>query len=200
MARDPIPTRTATRADAAAVAGVLARAFVADPVMAYLFPDAASRVQRLQRFYDLIVRAEADPADWTIAGDDAAATIWRPPGKGSVPTATMLRLAWPMLRAFGSGLPRALRLQALLDVHHPAEPHWYLAFAGCVPEQQGRGFGGAAIRAKLAAVDAARLPAGLETATETNLGLYGALGFRVTGRFDFAPGQPMWTMWREAVR
>ena len=59
---------------------------------------------------------------------------------------------------------------------------------------------GAAIRAKLAAVDAARLPAGLETATETTLGLYGALGFRVTGRFDFAPGQPMWTMWREAVR
>ncbi len=199
MERAPIPVRIATGSDRAIVAATLARAFIADPIMAYVFPDAASRALRLQRFYDLIVRAEADPGQWTIAGEGAAATIWRPPGKGAVPTATMLRLAWPMLRTFGTALPRALRLQALVDANHPVVPHWYLAFAGCTPESQGRGFGGAAIRAKLVQVDAERLPASLETATERNLGLYGALGFRVTGTYDYAPGRTMWTMWREAA-
>lgn len=199
MQRAAIPVRAATPADAAVIAATLARAFIQDPVLGYLFPDAASRPRKLFQFFTLIVRAETRPADTLIAGDGAAAAIWRAPGEWRTPVSAMLRLAIPMLTTFGSGLMRALRLQSLIEAHHPAAPHWYLAFAGCDPPRHGRGFGGAAIRARLAQCDAAGLPAALETANEANLAIYAALGFVVSGTYDAAPGLRFWSMWREPV-
>ncbi len=199
--RSAIAVRAATPADRATVADVLARAFVADPALGHVFPDVASRPRRLRKFFDLIVRSEADPGHWRIAGDargDAAATIWRPPGQWRTPPATMLRLALPMIATFGTALPRALRLQGKLEANHPAAPHWYLEFAGCTPDRHGHGFGGAAIRAKLAEADAEGVPAALETANPANLAIYTALGFRVTGTFAAAPALTFWTMWRDA--
>ncbi len=202
-ARPPITVRAATVADRAVVATILARAFVADPALGFIFPDVTSRPRRLRAFFDLVVRSEADASDWCIAGDgavpgDAAAvTIWRRPGAWKTPPSAMLRLIVPMLTTFGTALPRALRLQALLEANHPTAPHWYLEFAGCVPERHGRGFGGAAIRARLAETDSAGVPTALETANPANLPLYGALGFRVTGDFAVTPDLHFWSMWRD---
>ncbi len=200
-ARSPIAVRPATAADAPAVIDILARAFVADPVMRHLFPDDARRPARLRRFFDLVHRAETDPADTLIAGDatDAAVTVWRKPGSWRTPPAVMLRHAWAMAAIFGLALPRALRVQSLLERHHPTAPHWYLEFAGCVPERHGRGFGGAAIRARLVTADAAGTPTALETANEGNIAIYAALGYRVTGDFAVVPGLRFWTMWRDVV-
>lgn len=206
MQRPAIPVRAASRADAPSVAATLARAFIADPALSHIFPDAADRPRRLRRFFDLVVRAEPDLANSRIAydgaadpaGNAAAVTIWRPPGEWQTPASAMLRLAIPMLRTFGFALPRALRLQGLLERHHPTAPHWYLEFAGCDPALHGRGYGGAAIRAKLADCDVAGLPAALETANSANLAIYEALGFVVTGTFDVTPTLRFWSMWREA--
>ena len=109
----------------------------------------------------------------------------------------MLRNAVPLLRAFGTALPRALDLQNRLEAHHPGAPHWYLAFVGCDPARQVQGLGGAAIKARLARCDADAMPAALETATEGNLAIYRALGFEVTGTFDVPGGPRFWMMWRE---
>lgn len=196
MPRAAIPVRPATAADGDAVAAILARAFVADPVMRHLFPADARRPAKLAQFFDLVRRAETDPADTLIAGDSAV-SVWRKPGAWRTPPSAMLRLAWPMLATFGLGLPRALRVQSLLEANHPAPPHWYLEFAGCVPEAHGRGFGGAAIRARLAQTDAAAVPTALETANPGNLPIYAALGYRVTGTFDVTPDLRFWTMWRD---
>lgn len=197
--RPPIAVRAATHADASAIVDTLARAFIADPALAYIFPDESSRPRKLRRFFGMIVRAEPDPGNTRIAGEDAAVTVWRAPGQWKTPTSAMLRLALPMLRTFGTGLPRTLRLQGLLERHHPVAPHWYLEFAGCDPAQRGKGFGGAAIRAKLTDCDAAGLPAALETANPVNLPIYNALGFAVTGTFDVSPTLRFWSMWREPV-
>ena len=196
MQRSLIVVRPATRADMPTAAAVLARAFVADPVMRHIFPDDARRPAKLRQFFDLVRRAEGDPADTLIAGD-AAVTVWRKPGEWRTPVSAMLRLAWPMLTTFGMALPRALRVQGLLEKHHPTAPHWYLEFAGCLPEQQGRGFGGAAIRARLRETDAAGVATALETANPDNVALYGALGYRVTGTCDVTPDLRFWSMWRE---
>ena len=193
--RPPVAVRPAIAADAPQVAAILARAFGADPVMRHLFPDETTRPERLRRFFALVGRVERDPADTLIAAD-AAVTVWRKPGEWRTPVAAMLRLAWPMLATFGSGLPRALRVQSLLEKHHPATPHWYLEFAGCDPARHGRGYGGAAIRARLRETDAAGLPVALETANPDNLPIYRALGFAVTGTFDVTPTLRFWSMWR----
>ena len=197
MQRPAIPVRPATAADGPLVASILARAFIADPVMRHLFPADDRRPAKLAQFFDLVRRAETDPGDTTIAGGDAAVAVWRKPGEWRTPLGTMLRLVPPMLATFGLALPRALRVQALLEQHHPRPSHWYLEFAGCVPDRHGRGYGGAAIRARLAATDAAGVPTALETANEANLAIYGALGFRVTGTFDVTPALRFWTMWRD---
>ncbi len=199
--RPPITVRPAAAADRAAVSGVLAHAFVADPALAYVFPDASRRADRLAHFFDLITATEADPAltDLALGPDGApvAAAIWRAPGTWKTPASTMFAHAWPMLRTFGTALPRALALQAALEAHHPATPHWYLEFAGCVPTLHGRGYGGAAIRARLAHCDAGGHAAALETAKESNLALYRSLGFEVTDSFTVPRGPMFWSMWRE---
>jgi GNAT superfamily N-acetyltransferase len=196
-----ISVRAATAADREATAEVLARAFIDDPAMAYLFRDSAVRAARLARFFAMIVRVDATTDDWSLALDAAgrpvAATLWRPPGAWQTPVTAMLRLLPQLLTTFGTALPRALALQSLLESHHPPAPHWYLQFAGCVPAAQGRGYGGAAIRARLAQCDAQGLPAALETATPGNLGLYQSLGFAITGSHVVKDGPTFWNMWRD---
>ena len=199
--RPPIAVRSATEADRGATAGVLARAFINDPAMAYLFPDASGRADRLARFFAMMASVDADTDGWSLALDDAgapvAAAVWRPPGEWQTPVTAMLRFLPQLIATFGTGLVRALALQSRLDAHHPHVPHWYLQFAGCVPAAQGKGYGGAAIRARLALCDARGLPAALETATHSNIGLYQSLGFVVTGSHDVPKGPTFWNMWRE---
>lgn len=197
MERASIVVRSATTADHSAVAATLARAFAADPALSYIFPEPDSRPVKLRRFFELMLRSEADPALTDIAGDNAAAAVWRAPGQWRTTRLTMLRLALPMLAAFGRSLPRALRVQALLEAHHPAQPHWYLELLGCDPLLQGKGYGGAATRARLQRCDDDQIPAALETATASNVPLYAALGFAVTGQFDVPGGPRFWSLWRE---
>lgn len=194
------PVRAATAADRLIVAEILARAFADDPAMSWIFPDAALRHRRLRRFFALITVIDADPADWDLSldadGTPVAVAMWRPPGRWQTPMAAMIGAVPGLLATFGLALPRALGLQSALEVHHPEARHWYLQYAGCRPDQQGRGHGGAAIRARLAQGDADSLPAALETATESNVGLYQSLGFRVTDTFRHRDGPQFWGMWR----
>ena len=199
MQRPSIAVRPATMVDGPVTAKILACAFIDDPVMCYIFADVAQRPNKLMQFFDLVRSTEDDPADTLVAGSDAAVTVWRKPGKWRTPRTSMLRHAWPMLTTFGTALPRALRVQSLLDRHHPAAPHWYLEFAGCLPERQGQGFAGAAIRARLHDTDLAGVPTALETANPANLPIYGGLGYVVTGTFSVTPDLQFWSMWRPAA-
>ena len=198
--RPVIAVRDATEADRAATADVLARAFIDDPAMAYIFRDVRGRPRRMQKFFATIGAADADVSNWSLAmeGDvPVAATMWRPPGSWATPASVTLRLLPRLLATFGTALPRALSMQTAMEKHHPHAPHWYLQFAGCVPAAQGKGYGGAAIRRRLALCDAQGLPAALETATESNLGLYQAMGFAIVETYRIAGGPTFWTMWRE---
>ncbi|GGE18972.1 N-acetyltransferase [Polymorphobacter glacialis] len=200
MERPPIIVRAATDTDRAATASVLAQAFIDDPAMAYLFRSAAGRDNRLARFFALMSDVDAEASNWSLALEDGvpvAAATWRAPGSWATPASAMLRFLPRLVSVFGTALPRALTLQSVLETHHPTAPHWYLQYAGCVPAQQGKGYGGAAIRDRLAQCDAEGLPAALETATESNLGLYRSLGFVITDSFPIGNTLTFWTMWRE---
>ena len=191
-------TRPATPADQTEVVATLAAAFIDDPAMTYLFPDAATRPAKLRRFFALIWRAEPDRSVSFTA--DGAASLWRRPGQWQTPVSRMLGLAGPMLATFGTALPRALKLMTLMEAHHAVPPHWYLEFVGCRPEAQGKGRGGAVIRAGLARADAAGVPCALETATASNVPIYENLGFAVTDTFSAPGGLTFWEMWRAAPR
>ena len=201
MQKPPVDVRPAVDADRGAVAGVLARAFIDDPAMAYLFRDANDRPRRLARFFGLIASIDQSPGHWALAQDSAgalaAAALWRPTGEWRTPVSVMAANILPLVQVFGLGLVRALSMQGVIEKHHPVQPHWYLQFVGAVPQVRGQGLGGAVIRKRLAMCDADGMPAALETATPGNLGIYEAMGFRVSGTYQISDGPQFWSMWRE---
>lgn len=182
------------------VAAMLSRAFADDPAMSYIFPDAAVRTRKMPGLFRLLFDEDAGGMRLLTAGGEAA-TLWRGPGQTRTTYWHMLRQALRMIGTFGTALGRALAVSNAIDQHFPRGDYWYLHIAGCCPAAQGRGLGGAAVRAGLERVAGSGLPAYLETATERNLGFYRAIGFAVTGEWRVAKDGPLfWSMWREAPR
>ncbi|WP_294238521.1 GNAT family N-acetyltransferase [uncultured Sphingomonas sp.] len=191
-----VTIREAGAGDRAAVATMLGRAFADDPAMSYIFPDAADRAKRLPRLFALLFDRDAVGMRLVSQAADAG-TFWRPPGQAHVPTMAFVRRLIPVLHALGASLPRAMRLGDAVEAHFPAEPFWYLHIAGVDPARQGQGLGGASIRAGLARCDADGVPAYLETATGSNVALYGRLGFELIGEWSVPKGGPrFWSMIR----
>lgn len=189
--------RLCVRSDRATVAALLARAFANDPAMTWIFPDPAERARRMPRLFALLFDEDAAQGMRLVTTGSEAVTLWRSPGHLTTSRWDMLRQAWPMWRALGANMARAVAVADSFAAHAPREPVWYLHIAGCDPAAQGQGFGGAAVRAGLDRA-AGRLPAYLETATESNLGFYGALGFRIVDEWRVRGELPFWSMLRPA--
>jgi hypothetical protein len=54
------------------------------------------------------------------------------------------------------------------------------------------------MRRQLAAIDAAHLPAYLESSKESNIPVYASYGFEVTGALTLPGGPTLYPMWRDA--
>ena len=192
-----IAVRAAVDSDRAAITALLVRSFWDDPVMAWMFPDESVRRIKLPRFYDLLWVTIFPGGGCDVTGSTESATFWNPPDKWQLPLPTLLRHAPRMIGAFGTALPRALRLLHAMDAVHPAEPHWYLNMVGTDPAVQGRGFGGAVIRSRLAKCDAEGLAAFLISSKESNIPVYRSLGFEITGEIAIPDGPKLWPMLRQ---
>ncbi|WP_026414594.1 GNAT family N-acetyltransferase [Actinomadura oligospora] len=195
--------RVATASDSDRIAAVLARAFEDDPVWSWILPDESSRPRRLEAAFATLFRAVHlghGASEHTGRFDDIeSSALWDPPGAWRMPISAQARQAVPLMRAFGTRLPTALRALGRVESHHPKEPHWYLAFLGTDPKAQGHGLGTTLMRSRLERCDEARTPAYLESSKESNVPYYEKFGFRVTRELrlpgDGAP--PVWLMWRD---
>jgi len=81
----------------------------------------------------------------------------------------------------------------------PTEAHWHLGPVGVEPGYQGRGIGGAVMRAVCAWLDEDAHLAWLETDKQRNVRFYSALGFEVAAH-DIVLGVETWYMRREPRR
>lgn len=189
-------TKAAAETDIPRIVAILAAAFHDEPVMTYLFPDIRVRRARLPHFFKVICDSDYGAGALYLTSNEAAATIWRAPGRERLTWREKIKQAWPWIAASREALGRALAYSAASDANHPKEPHWYLHLAACDPALQGKGFGGAAIRAGLARSTRDNLPAYLETASEKNIPIYSALGFRVTHEWRIKNGPRCWSMLR----
>ena len=193
--------RRAVPQDAEPLADALARAFSDDPGFSHVLPDDRDRTERLRIFFETELRSVALPRGlvWTTE-EVIGAAVWAPPDAWRVPLTATVRDGPQMMRAFGRRLPLALWSRLRMDSRHPKRPsHWYLAVMGVAPEWQGRGLGTALMRPGLEEIDAAALPAYLESSTPRSRALYERHGFAVTGEMNVAMGgPPIWLMWRDA--
>jgi GNAT superfamily N-acetyltransferase len=192
----PSKARHATGADTAALAAVMARAFLDDPFVSYLVPGEDTRARKLPGLFALLFKL-ARPygaCDVTVRVESVA--LWRPPHHWHVPFWQYLTNGPRLLGIFGGNALRALNAMDRLERPHPRERHWYLQAIGTDPQFQGKGYGGVLLRHRLARIDAAGLPAYLEASKEANVPLYASFGFVVTGEIRMPDGPTLYPMWR----
>lgn len=193
-----VTVRTGGDADREPVAAMLARAFANDPGMSFIFPDDADRARRLPLLFREIVASDQKAGAVLMTENAEAATSWRGPGQAATPFLEMLFRAGPFLTALGFSVGRALALSHAIESHMPKGAFWYLHIAGCDPAAQGKGLGGAVIRAGLERAVGTQA-CYLETSTERNLGFYRSLGFDVTSEWNVEDGPRFWSMLRPEV-
>jgi GNAT superfamily N-acetyltransferase len=200
----PAPAiRRARSDDVPALAAMLARAFLDDPVASWAWRPESLRLGALERFQgtrlrQLIVTDEV----WTTE-DLTCAALWAPPGHWR----STLRETAALLPAFLH--PRLLWRMPLvglgwekLERAHPHEvpPHFYLAVLGTDPDAQGRGLGSTVLRGVLDQCDEDGVGAFLESSKESNIDFYARHGFRVLESIELLRGPTMWKMWRDPLR
>ncbi len=179
------------------IAAMLARAFFDDPAICWIFPDPLERSKRLPKLFMLLFDSDADKGMRLVTDRGEAATFWRAPGQVHTGLFETLRYLVPMLGCFGTAIRRGMAVGDAIDAHMPPGDFWYLHIAGCDPIHQGKGIGGAAVRAGLERAVDGRFPAYLETPLEKNISFYQAMGFTVTDEWTVPRGGPrFWSMWR----
>lgn len=192
-----IPIRAATRADAPAIAAILAEAFARDPVMSWTL-GGEGRSQAL--FLALATRVYLKRGFGHIA-EDAGATLWLPAGADvRLPLSDELGVLLSVLRSGGVGaLARVRKTADAMQTRRPKEPHYYLFAVGARDGARGKGLGGRLIREGLARADAAEAAAYLENSNPRNTPLYERLGFMTSGDIPLpSEAPPLLAMLRSA--
>jgi len=174
------------------IAETLARAFQTETGWSYVIPDAKLRAQRLTGVLHLFLRDEhRKGAVYGTEGIEAA-TLGRGPGNARDSMLDTARLIVPCAQHIPFSKFRRLEAAHLTEKHLTKKPVWYLHYAGCDPAYQGKGYGGAAIRAGLERADQDGLPAYLETADEHNNPLYQSFGFAIKHSWQGPEGTQFW--------
>lgn len=202
--RPPRPqARPARHSEIGDVAEVLRRAFIGDPFVDALFPDADDRPRRARRLFAVQTAFEYLPNGLVEVADSGdrivGAALWARPGTPRITrTLSSLRSAPHLVEALG--LRRVVSLGAFVRDcarYVPERPHWYLADLGTAPEARGTGAGGALLRSGLGRADTEGLPVHLESSKAENIPIYEKFGFRVTGTVRMPDGPELYTMLRE---
>jgi len=193
-------TRRATAADVGALAQMLARAFMDDPVAMWACGPDALRPKMLERFHATRLRhLLAHDEVWTT-DELVAAAAWALPERRKTTVsqdAALTRcLLYPRLLP---RLPMVVSGFLGIERRHPRDrpPHWYLAVLGTDPSSQGQGIGSAVLAGVLEQCDGDCIGAYLESSKESNITFYERFGFQVVGELRLPRGPTMWPMWRD---
>jgi len=189
----------ATTDDRAAILETISRAFFADPLWCWVFPDADERRAHSPALWDFFLTAGLRYHSVQIAGPCAAAAIWTPPGLPPIDDDEAIALEVFFRSRLGARVEPVLEGLGRIDAVHPGELHWYLGVVGTHPDHAGHGIGVGLLAHHLDAVDAEHLPAYLESSNPANLERYGRLGFEPRDDIRVATDGPVvTTMWRPA--
>lgn len=182
---------------------VQADGFAEDPLMAWLLGPAPEQVTRgmLGLLGAMLgTRTYRDNAELHLTADGSGSAIWmRPPGHFAQPLLEQISLLPRMVSVAGTRTLRVLSAMTAVEKQHPTDhDHWYLLGLAVRRGAQGRGIGSRLLEYGLRRVDAAALPAYLESSNPRNISLYERHGFHVTRRLDLGASAPVVTaMWRE---
>jgi GNAT superfamily N-acetyltransferase len=180
-------------ADRGRAVATLTMAFSSDPIMRWLWPDAAAYLGAFPGLVAAMAGGAFDSGTADADPDIAGVGLWLPPG-GVSDEETMVALFQETV--LGSRQAETFDILGQMDEYHPKGTHWYLPIIGVDPSQQGRGTGSALLRHALARCDQDRLPAYLEASSERNKVLYARHGFEEIAVIQAGSSPPLWPMLR----
>jgi GNAT superfamily N-acetyltransferase len=182
-------------ADSTTVIEVISAAFISDPTWSWAFPEPAAR----RRWWvHCIENALRYPCAFKTDGFEAV-SIWIPPGGIEFSPESEKRIPALLNEVAGARASVVSELLCRFEQAHPHHvPHYYLSLLATQDAHRGRGHGMALLRENLSQIDAAHMPAYLESSNPANNARYETLGFVPAVCFR-APGDgPIVTgMWRE---
>lgn len=182
------------------LASTLAAAFQDDPALSWIVTDKAKRARMLPGFFKVMAEQSRRHGEILASKDGGAASLWYPPGAISDGVFASVYDNLRMLAGFGLSLPRGLTVaEEMYKRHRRPQPYSYLRYVGVAPEAQGKGWGGAIVRAGVARAAAQGQGVLLETATPDNVAIYTRLGFEIIEEWQVpgannSRGPKFWTM------
>jgi ribosomal protein S18 acetylase RimI-like enzyme len=198
MSEEPA-VRRATAPEIPALARMLARAFLDDPVASWAWRPDGLRLGALERFQAIRMRQLIGGEEVWTTDELTCAALWAPPGRWHMTLRETAMLLPCFLRpSLFVRMPLvALGWEKLERAHPRKRPHFYLAVLGTEPEAQGRGLGSAVLGGVLEQCDRDGVGAYLESSKERNIDFYARHGFRVLEEIRLLRGPSMWSMWRD---
>lgn len=192
--------RRARKEEIDAVGALIALAFNDLDATAYLVPPLAERHRICGDYFALVTHHAFDHGRVEVIHDGdglLAAAVWFDRTREMPEIADYARR---LAELAGSYVDRFQAIDALLDEHHPHEPHWHLALLGVHPRCRNMGLGSVLLKHGHDEMDTVGLPQYLEASNHNSARLYRRHGYR-----DMSPceirlpdGTPFLRMWRTA--
>jgi GNAT superfamily N-acetyltransferase len=196
----PVISRQATDHDLQSMLDTLVPAFANDPVWGdWAFPDRSRATVQRRAIFDFWLQGALPYRAIRVTERCEAVAAWYAPEGTATSESEQLELVARARALLGSHAEVFLRGCELLETAHPQNrPHYYLSLLGTHDDHRGNGLGMSLLRENLAMLDAAGMPAYLESTNPKNLTRYERLGFRRIGALDFpVTGPRVDLMWRE---
>jgi uncharacterized protein YhfF/GNAT superfamily N-acetyltransferase len=194
-----VAIRRVTPAAVPPLAGVLARAFALDPIVAWPMVTKDELPARIRAMFEAVDTPFAREGWMFETADGLGVMTLLPPGSAAREEELAAEVGALTAALSPDGGARYDAFWAWVPSMLPDEPHWLLDQLAVEPAAQGRGIAGALVRHALERADADGLPLFLETGVERNLGFYARHGFRVFAEGDAPDGGPhTWFLRRDA--
>jgi GNAT superfamily N-acetyltransferase len=191
----PVPVRLAAAAEIPALAGVLARAFAADPMVRWPMVSDDNLPARIRTMFEIVDTAFAGEGWIYAAGEGLGVMSLMPPATAERERELADAIAPSIAALTPDGGERYEQFWAWVSSMLPPEPHWLLDQVAVEPTAQGRGIGGAMLRFAIEHAERDGVPLCLETGVPGNVPLYERFGFRVIHEADAPDGGPrIWFM------
>ena len=174
----------------------LVAAFVADPFIRWMFPDAKQYLTYFPQVLKYFAGAAFEHKGAYRSDDFKAAACWLPPdvepdeeGLGDV-----------LVQGVDSEMQEnVFAVLEQVGASHPPAPHYYLPAIGVEPIMQGRGYGSILMEQGIAVCDRHHVAAYLESTNPANIPLYERFGFEVIGEIQIDSSPVLTRMLRAAA-
>ena len=173
----------------------LVAAFIADPLVRWMFPNAKQYFCYFPQLLKHFAGGALDHGSAYRSENFEATAFWLPPS------------VTPDEEAMGAVMEEAIAAEFQSDVFavleqvgasHPSVEHWYLPAIGVEPMLQGQGYGAALLARGLEVCDDTHIASYLESSNPAGIPFYKSFGFEVVGEIQAGSSSSITPMFRAA--